>query len=153
MKKTVFFFFLISAISSMAAHPNMVELRNLFEKASTDQASNEKLYSLTNSYSLNTFPVYFAYNAAAEMTMANHVSWPGTKLEYFNTGKDRLEQAVSKFPKNVEIRYIRYCCQQGCPFFLDYASNLEEDKKFVLANLNQTDWSDDYKRKVKEFLN
>lgn len=135
------------------AHPSMTELRDLFAKASTDETANNKLFSLTNSYSLNTFPVYYAYNAAAEMTLANHASWPGTKLEYFNAGKARLEAAVSKFPKNVEIRYIRYCVQQGCPFFLDYASNLEEDRKFVLANLNQTDWSETYKKEVQNFLN
>lgn len=152
MKTSTFFvLFLISTFTM--AHPSMGEIRDLFAKASTDEASNTKLYELTNSYSLTTFPVYYAYNAGAEMTLANHASWPGTKLEYFNAGKERLEAAVTKYPKNVEIRYIRYCVQQGCPFFLDYASNLVEDKKFILANMNQTDWSESYKKQVKEFLN
>lgn len=151
--KTSVFFLLLLITSITMAHPSMVEIRDLFAKASTDEASNTKLYELTNSYSLATFPVYYAYNAGAEMTLANHATWPGTKLEYFNAGKERLEAAVAKYPKNVEIRYIRYCVQQGCPFFLDYASNIEEDKKFILANMNQTDWSESYKKQVKEFLN
>ena len=151
--KPLFFLtvFLFSAI--LQAHPNMVEIRDLFSKASTNADANSELFELTNSYGLNTFPVYYAYNAAAEMTMANHAAWPGTKLEHFNAGKERLELAVSKFPKNVEIRYIRYCVQQGCPFFLGYAANLEEDKKYILANINQTDWSDAYKKQVRKFLN
>ncbi len=152
MKRLVYILlFLISTVS--IAHPSMVEIRDLFAKASTDEESNKKLFDLTNSYNLSTFPVYYAYNAGAEMTLANHATWPGTKLEYFNAGKERLEAAVAKYPKNVEIRYIRYCVQQGCPFFLDYASNLEEDKKFILSNISQTDWSESYKKQVKEFLN
>lgn len=152
MKSLVFLLFVLTG-ASLNAHPSLVEIRDLFAKASTDEAANTKLFELTNSYSLTTFPIYYAYNAGAEMTLANHVTWPGTKLEYFNAGKTRLEAAVAKYPKNVEIRYIRYCVQQGCPFFLDYASNLAEDKKFILANMNQTDWSESYKKQVKEFLN
>jgi hypothetical protein len=144
----VFSFFILGVF----AHPELTELRDLFAKASKDETANQKLFDLTKSYSLSTFPVYYAYNAGAEMTLANHVTWPGTKLEYFNAGRERLQAAVQKFPQNVEIRYIRYCVQQGCPFFLDYASNLEEDRKFILANMNQTDWSESYKKQVREFL-
>lgn len=144
----VFSFFIFGVF----AHPDLTELRDLFAKASKDEAANQKLFDLTKSYSLSTFPVYYAYNAGAEMTLANHVTWPGTKLEYFNAGRERLQLAVQKFPQNVEIRYIRYCVQQGCPFFLDYASNLDEDRKFILANMHQTDWSESYKKQVREFL-
>lgn len=151
MRLLVFILLLFTGLVQ-AAHPNLVELRDLFAKASVDEEANNKLYSLTKSYSLNTYPVFYAYNAAAEMTLANHAYWPTSKLEYFNAGKVRLEEAVTAFPKNVEIRYIRYCVQQGCPFFLDYASNLDEDKKYILANLSQTDWSEDYKQKVRDFL-
>lgn len=138
---------------AVLAHPSMIEIRDLFSKSAASAEANQKLFDLTKSYSLSTFPIFYAYNAGAEMTLANHAAWPGTKLEYFNAGKGRLEAAVLKFPKNVEIRYIRYCVQQGCPFFLDYASNLEEDKKFILANINQTDWSETYKKQVVDFLN
>jgi hypothetical protein len=151
--KRLFFLTALFISSALTAHPDMVEIRSLFSKAASDATANNELFSLTNSYNLSTFPVYYAYNAAAEMTLANHVSWPGTKLEHFNAGKERLESAVAKFPNNVEIRYIRYAVQQGCPFFLDYASNLEEDKKFILANISQTDWSESYKKQVREFLN
>jgi hypothetical protein len=151
--KPLFFLSALFLFLNLNAHPDLTEIRDLFSKASTDPEATNELFSLTNSYSLNTFPVYYAYNAAAEMTLANHVSWPGTKLEHFNAGKERLEAALAKFPKNVEIHYIRYCVQQGCPFFLDYASNLEEDKKFILENMHQTDWSELYKKQVREFLN
>ena len=148
------FVFILLFISSTAllAHPNLVELRDLFEKASIDEVANNELYKATKSYSLKTFPLYYAYNAAAEMTLANHAAWPTTKLSYFNAGKVRLEEAVQYQPNNVEIRYIRYCVQQGCPFFLGYAANLSEDKKFILANLDKTNWSNSYKDDVRKFL-
>lgn len=132
---------------------DMNEVRGLFAKASADEKANDELYKLTASYSLKTYPVLYAYNAAAEMTLANHAFWPTTKYSYFSAGRDRLEEAVKSFPKNTEIRYIRYCVQQGCPFFLDYSSNLEEDKRFVLANLDKTGWSESYKSEVRDFLN
>lgn len=150
----IFVLILLFATSvSLFAHPNLIELRDLFAKAAVDEDANNELYKATKSYSLKTFPVYYAYNAAAEMTLANHAVWPTTKLSYFNAGKVRLEEAVQYQPENVEIRYIRYCVQQGCPFFLGYTANLTEDKKFILANLDKTNWTSTFKEEVKKFLN
>lgn len=153
MRVVLFFSFVFSSLFGIAAHPDLVMLRELYEKASSDEESNQKLYDLTKSYSLQTYPIYYAYNAAAEMSLANHTYWPDTKFAYFNAGKERLEKAIAAFPKIVELRYIRYCVQQGCPFFLGYDANLDEDKAYILANMNQTDWSDAYKKEVKVFLN
>lgn len=152
MNRIIFLLFLIP-FNLVVAHPNMDEIRDLFSRASVDEEANNELYNLTKSYSLQTFPVYHAYNAAAEMTLANHAYWPATKLEYFNAGKERLEKVIKAFPDNVEIRYIRYCVQQGAPFFLGYSSDLKDDKNYILKNINKTDWSDSYKKSVKEFLN
>ncbi|MBK7129104.1 MAG: hypothetical protein IPM74_03885 [Crocinitomicaceae bacterium] len=136
-----------------AGHPDMSKIRDLFAVAATDEEACNELYKLTSSYSLQNFPVYYAYNAAAEMTQANHTYWPNEKLSLFNAGKERLEEAVTKQPNTVEIRFIRYCVQQGCPFFLDYDDNLDEDKKFILGNLSKSGWSETYQKEVKEFLN
>ena len=107
---------------------DMNTVRDLFARAAEDEDANEELYKLTASYSLNTYPILYAYNAAAEMTLANHAYWPVTKYNYFDAGRSRLEEAVRAFPNKTEIRYIRYCVQRGCPFFLDYSANLEEDR-------------------------
>lgn len=151
MRIFLFIAFLFLSKTSMSTL-DMNEVRELFSQASTDEDANNRLYKITNSYSLQTYPLLYAYNAAAEMTLANHAYWPTTKLDYFNAGKERLEKAILKFPSTVEIRYIRFCVQQGCPFFLGYSSNLEEDKKFILENINSTDWSESYKKEVISFL-
>jgi hypothetical protein len=150
MKKILLLFLIGLSFNTFA---DMQTVRLLFAQASVSEASNQKLVELTKTASISQNPVLYAYNAAAEMTMANHVYWPGSKLSYFNEGKKKLENVLNKNKSNVEIRFIRYSIQNGAPFFLDYSSNLEEDKKFILDNLNNTDWPADYKAKVKEFLN
>lgn len=138
---------------SFNAKADMEIIRMLFSQSSASETANKKLIELTKTVTIDSSPVLYAYYAAATMSMANHVYWPGSKLSYFNDGKKKLEAVINKYKSNVEIRFIRYCVQNGAPFFLDYNSNLEEDKKFILANLNTTDWPQDYKVKAKEFLN
>jgi len=85
--------------------------------------------------------------------MANHVMWPGTKLAYFNEGKEKLEKAVNYALTNVEIRFIRYAIQVGAPAMLGYYQNVSEDKAYILKNINKSDWTEGYKKEVIEFLN
>jgi hypothetical protein len=65
--------------------------------------------------------------------MAKHAGNPLSKYSNFNKGKKLLENAVKRDPKNLEIRFMRYICQEKTPSFLGYKENLEEDKKFILS--------------------
>lgn len=150
--KTFFLLFLLITTTHLNAETNIVTVRELFDKAASDKNSCYSLVSLTRNYSLEKNPLLYAYHAAAEMTMAAHEFWPATKLSHFNSGKWKLEAAVKKNPKNVEIRYIRYCVQQGTPFFLNYSSDIAADRKYVLDNIDLTDWPASYKKKVREFM-
>lgn len=131
----------------------MDEIRQLFSISNKDENANLKLIKLTKDSNLKTDPLLFAYHAGAQMSMANHVYWPGTKLAYFNEGKADLEKAVNFALTNVEIRFIRYCVQFGAPSMLGYSSNLSEDKKYILKNIDKSNWSAKYKKEVIEFLN
>ena len=130
----------------------MKEIRSLFTKAAEVEKCNNELLKLTDGYTLDYKPIVYAYHAAAEMTMANHTYWPISKLNYFNSGKDKLEKAVRSYPNLLEIRYIRYAIQKGSPGFLDYQSNLEEDRKMILENLKNEDWSPSFKSQVLNFV-
>lgn len=131
---------------------DMDQVRQLFTSASKHETKNSELLKITDGYTMDYKPVVFAYHAAAEMTMANHTFWPVSKLSYFNSGKDKLEEVVKKYPKIVEIRYIRYAVQKGAPSFLDYKDNMTEDRKMILNNYKKTDWSDSFKNTVIEFV-
>ena len=151
MRKLTLFLFVLAVTPAFSA--DMAKVRDLFAKISIDQTSCKSLISLTKSYSLSNEPLLYAYYAAAEMALANHTSWPSAKLAHFNSGKSKLEAAIKKYPNDAEMRYIRYCVQQGCPFFLGYSSDKQADKKFVLDHIDQTDWTAAYRKKVREHLN
>lgn len=122
-----------------AATVNLTEVRQLFTTCAESEETNQKLLEMTDGYTIDYKPVVYAYHAAAEMTQANYASWPGTKLSYFNSGKEKLEKVVKKYPKNVEIRYIRFAVQFGSPSFLGYKDDLRTDQIFVLNNVQKTD--------------
>ena len=52
----------------------MKTLRSLLSVANVDKAANDKLLKLTAPYSLKENPLFYAYNGAAEMTMANYMN-------------------------------------------------------------------------------
>lgn len=136
-----------------SAQLDMKLLRQLFAVASVDESSNEKLIEMTKSAQLEDDPLTYAYHAGAIMSMANHVYWPGTKLSCFNEGKLKLEKAVNFALKNVEIRFIRYSIQNSAPQILGYYENVQEDKRFILHNIETTNWTSEYKQEIKDFLN
>lgn len=84
-------------------------------------------------------PVCLAYLGAFQTIWANHVNSPLSKLSTFNKGKKNIEQALKKAPDNIELRFIRLSVQVNCPDFLQYNSNINEDKKFIRSNINQID--------------
>lgn len=143
---------LLAVLCSLASLGQIETARQLLAVSSIDETSNQELIDLTEGYNLKENPVLYAYHAAALMTMANHVYWPGTKLDYFNDGKEKLEKAVNFALTNVEIRFIRYSVQNGAPLMLGYSDDMEADKKYILANIDKANWSVKYKQEVRDFL-
>jgi hypothetical protein len=125
---------------------DMPQIRQLFTVASESEDSCKELLTLTDGYTMDYRPVVYAYHAAAEMTLANHVTWPGTKLKYFNRGKYKLEEVVNKYNSLVEIRYIRFAVQYGSPSFLGYRDDIEKDRKFIKENMENSTIPDKMKR-------
>lgn len=128
------------------------EIRALFAISSVDEAANKLLLSKTKTADLKKDPVLYGYHGAALMTMANHYTWPSTKLNYFNRGKKKLEKAVNYDLRNVELRFIRYSVQRGAPMMLGYYGNMESDKAFILKNIKKSGWTTTYQSKIIAFL-
>ena len=137
------------AITLKMLSVNMIEVRYLFTVAEKSKSSCEELMKVTSGYTMDYDPLTYAYYAAAEMTMANHVNWPGTKLSYFNDGKKKLEKVIKKYHDNVEMRYIRFAVQYGSPSFLNYRDNIDTDRNYVLAHLDEADVSQEHKKLMK----
>ncbi|RNL89157.1 hypothetical protein ED312_07610 [Sinomicrobium pectinilyticum] len=75
-----------------------------------------------------------AYLGAFQIISAKHLFNPFKKLKIFSEGKKNLEKAVAQVPDDVEVRFIRMSIQREIPGILNYKSDLEEDKKFIVNN-------------------
>ena len=68
---------------------------------------------------------------------------PLAKLQTFLAQRDPLEAAIVAAPDHPELRLFRLSIQWSVPFFLDYASNMDEDAGRVAAALDDGYWADD----------
>ena len=137
-------------LASTSATSELADVRQLITVASEQEPANKKLIELTEGYTMDYKPLIFAYNAAAQMTMANHMIWPGTKLSYFYDGKKNLEAVVKAYNKDVEIRYIRYAVQNGSPSFLYYKGDMESDRKFIREHIKESSLAPDIKKIIND---
>ncbi|NTW24331.1 MAG: hypothetical protein HGA37_06500 [Lentimicrobium sp.] len=79
--------------------------------------------------------VLMAYYGAATAAAPACISSPAKKISYFRRGKQLIAEAVRLQPDNFEIRFLRFATQTKTPSFLGYDQNIEEDKRYLLANL------------------
>lgn len=80
-------------------------------------------------------PLAAGYLGAFEAMWAEHAQGPRSKLESFRRGTDRIDQAISGLPEEVELRFIRLSIQRNCPWILGYRSDQEEDERQLRAGL------------------
>jgi len=81
--------------------------------------------------------VVSAYQGASKARMADYVGNPISKLKYFNSGKELLEESIKK-KKELESVYLRLLIQLNAPGFLYYNKNIEEDLAFFNNNIGKS---------------
>lgn len=86
--------------------------------------------------------VFLAYLGAFQTIWAKHTANPVSKIKTFNEGKNNIEKAVKKQPKNFEIRFLRLSVQKNAPVFLGYSDDIDEDESFLKDNLKNVKSSD-----------
>jgi hypothetical protein len=107
-------------------------IREDFHNFGTDKEGLEKIIENT-SYSNNVLSE--AYKGLCQTMMAKHVFWPTSKINYFNKGKEKINQAISASPDNCELRYIRLLVQLNAPGFLDYNEEVNVDFELFCSSL------------------
>jgi hypothetical protein len=151
--KTIVILALISIVGFAGNPPETSEIRDAFFQGWNGECGATDLYNQMLDLEIND-PVLIAYKGAAEMTMANCVGNPWKKYQYFKKGKEKIETAITKYPDNFEIRYLRFAVQSNLPGFLNY-NHLEEDVHFLIESLilqTQNSIPDDYRDFVVEHL-
>lgn len=119
-----------------AAVPLHDEVRLLYQKAAVEEASCRKLVKLLQPYNEKNNTVLSGYKACATMMMAKHVLNPLRKLSTFSKGKALLEKSIDADRFNIELRFLRFTIQTNAPSFLDYSSNIRQDKLFLINTVS-----------------
>ena len=129
---------LLSLTNSQAQELNLSELRELYIEASFEEDKANELYELTKNSSIESGYKKFTYHAIAILLQSKFAINPIDKLKSFGEGKEQLEKVISQYPKDIELRFLRFCVQDGTPAILDYKLNMEEDSQFINNNIYTT---------------
>ena len=127
------FFYLTN---SQAQELSLAEIRNLYIQASFEENKANKLYELTKNSSIESDYKNFTYHAIASLLQSKFSLNPIDKLKSFKEGKEQLERVISHYPKDIELRFLRFCVQESTPHILDYKLNMEEDSQFINNNIS-----------------
>jgi len=130
-------FLLMLAVSPLFSGAQQVSLnlaRETYFGMSADECNGLKL---SNDFEKKppADAVLMAYYGAATAAAPACISSPAKKISYFRRGKQLIAEAVRLQPDNFEIRFLRFATQSKTPSFLGYDQHIAEDKRYLLANL------------------
>lgn len=129
---------IISIVSLFTNTPNYSLIREVYQKAITNENEVSKLRNLTENFK-NTDPIAKAYFATSQAFEAKNATWVSTKVKYAKIAYSHLNQSVSSSPNNVEIRFLRFSFQCNTPSILGMKNHISEDKAFLLKNTKSTE--------------
>ncbi|MBU2951743.1 hypothetical protein KO493_13675 [Tamlana agarivorans] len=88
-----------------------------------------------------------AYVISFKMKQAKYELMPWNKMKVFSTYKNQLEKLISEHSENVHLRYVRLVIQENVPVILNYSSDIENDKAYLIKMMklqDNTDYLDPY---------
>ncbi len=128
----VFVFLLF--ISRVAISQDINEVRQLYLSAGIDRLQTPLFIDYFSKVESDSSVLFLAYYGTAITMKADLEKGKINKYRVFTEGRDILESAIDKNRKSVEMRYLRFAVQSNIPRILGY-NDLDEDKKFLLSNL------------------
>jgi hypothetical protein len=139
----------LTCTKANAQHPpSLMEVRTAYRSACLAPANSEVVAAFNRTAerwvgSDSTDAFAQGLLATARMMLAETQFNPLAKLQTFLAQRDPLEAAIAAAPNHPELRLFRLSIQWSVPFFLDYASNMDEDAGRVAAALDDGYWADD----------
>lgn len=91
-----------------------------------------------------------AYVLALKMKQAEYAFFPWRKWNIFKSQERRLNQLIANHPQNIHLRYVRLMLQERTPSFLGFNEHIEEDRHFLLNQLEISDSTDYLDTYIKE---
>ncbi len=143
---------IISMIMSFeTAITELVKVRTQYEEAAINEQTATSLLNYLQPR-VSESPQMAGYAAAMQIMMAKYYFNPFSKYETFQKGKTQLDGLINKYPKVIELYYLRLSIQCNTPAFLGYNTNIEADKKCLLQHLPEVKDRDLRKRIVAYLL-
>ncbi len=133
-----------------AGGTNIEEVRRMYYSAAEGGKQAEQFTKMMDGMDTKD-PILLCYKGAAYMMKADSYFNPYNKLMSFRKGRAMVEDAVSKAPGAVEVRFIRFGIQVNTPSFLNYDDNIQEDKTMLINNL-KTIQDTDLKERIRKYL-
>lgn len=125
----------IFCMNTISENISVKKIREAYKICNQSKENAEDFYELTKEALQNEEPIYQGYHGAALALKASY-SWnPISKMSYFNKAKKTIDAAIQLESDNIELRMIRLSIQSNVPKILGYHKNIEEDKDFILNNL------------------
>ncbi|WP_345954753.1 hypothetical protein [Mucilaginibacter sp. PAMB04168] len=95
--------------------------------------------SLYNSLAATTnkSPILTCYFGVVQALKAKHAWNPYFKVKHLNDSEKTLQQAVSREPDNMEIRFMRFSIEHNVPGFLGYGKHLTDDRNEMIKQLER----------------
>jgi hypothetical protein len=116
---------------------NIEKIRRLYLQSSNNYSKLDSLnYSLSNYKKTNN--LMSAYYGVNLILKSKYLKNPFKKIEYFEKGREILENAIIKEPDNIELIFLRYTVQKKTPSILMYKKDIEEDYQFIKSELDST---------------
>ncbi|MCF8463421.1 MAG: hypothetical protein K9G41_01165 [Flavobacteriales bacterium] len=144
-------FFILWSTTVVAQDQLLASVRQNIGDVFKSDTICKKMHAAFEKTDISKSNLLLGYKGAVELGMARHDPNVFKKMGYFNDGKEKLEKSIEKDPANIELRFLRLTIQTHMPAFLGYGENKENDKAFVLANLEKAP-SEDFKKRVRGFI-
>lgn len=121
----------MSTLMAFSSVHSIEDIRKKYQLAVYDSkvtnALSDKLSKIENPDALT-----LAYKGCTEALKAKHAWNPYNKLDYMNSFDKIINEAISKSPDDIEIRFLRYSVQLNTPKYLGLSKNLAEDKSMIV---------------------
>jgi hypothetical protein len=119
----------------LLVNPNSAE-SEIREQFHQQRLSEQMLRAIESNPKWSINHIASAYQGICETMLADHVFWPGQKMNYFLEGKAKIEQAILVDNDNPELRYLRLLIQLNAPSILNYDDKVEEDLDFFVEHIS-----------------
>ena len=115
--------------------PDLATVRKQYIGAGTSEQVAAELFKIMETVDDNTANnTLLAYKAAAYTLKAKYEKGLLNKKNLFTKGAKMLEGVIKKEPTHYEARLLRLSIQENAPKITGYNKNIEDDKKYIIAN-------------------